>query len=71
MLFPRHRSGNARSISERELKERQTACRECGAVIVAGSLRLPRLRSVVRKLKIASRGAVPFGHGEIVLIDGI
>jgi hypothetical protein len=70
MLFPRHCSGNARSISERELS-RPTVCRECRTVIVAASLRLPRLRSVVRKLKIAPRGAVPFGHREIVLIDGV
>jgi hypothetical protein len=69
--FPRHRSGNVRSIGERELEDRQTVCRECRAVIAAASLRLPRLRIVVRKLKIAPRGAVPFGHGEIVLIQGL
>jgi hypothetical protein len=33
------------------------------------SLRLPRFRVVGRKLKIASGGAVPLGHSEIVLID--
>jgi len=62
---------NACSISERELKDRQTEYRECWAVVVAASLHLPRRRNVVRKLKITSSGAVPFGYGEVVLIDGI
>ena len=70
MLFPRHRSGNARSISERELKIAKR-CAGYNSAPVLHPLRLPRLRSVVRKLKIASRGAVPFGRGEIVLIDRI
>jgi hypothetical protein len=61
-----------RSFDQRKrIKNRQTVCCKIRAVLVAASLRLPRLRIVVRKLKIASRGAVPFGHGEIVLIDRI
>ena len=83
-LFPRHHSGNARSISERELKP--PACKAqalgscCSGLAVSKCfdalrlfswLRLVRFCVVARKLKIAPAGPVPRGSCHVVLVDSL
>src|SRR4029077_14004939 len=83
-LFPRHRSGNARSISERELKP--PACKAqalgncCSGLAVSkcsdalrlfSGFRLARFCVVVRKLKIAPAGPVPLSDCHVVLINSL
>ena len=73
--FPRHHSGNARSISERELKtpagKAQALGSCCSRLAVFSGLRLLRFCVVVRKLKIAPARPVPLCDCHVVLINSL
>src|SRR5205823_14587230 len=74
-LFPRHHSGNARSISDRELKTPASKAQAlgscCSRLAVFSGLRLLRFCVVVRKLKIAPARPVPLCDCHVVLIDSL